>query len=331
MPMRRTRSVVLIGALTVSVFVMAFLGLEPANATAGKRVPRTTTSTTVASEFRMTRVTDPAGTVVSDSAGRWLATFTDGASTVRLTGPSRTFRESTTTATVTTTSWVRLLRAPFAGTVDTAWLRASLTDTSDDLLAVAWQYVTGAPARLDGSGRQFAGDAHYGPLQPDGTRQEGSDFGDYLGIAWTYPDGSVDAPESDQLLSLDCSGFIRMVWGYRSGMAVTGTPDGVHLPRRAVQMLSSAPGVVTIPNAGVKATAYSRLAAGDLVFFDVSTDDGTLIDHAGMYLGVDSAGHHRFVSSRKTLDGPTMGDSGGRSVVDGAGFYAAGWRAARRL
>lgn len=330
MAMPRTRPALLTVALAAGALAVALLGLEPAGAAARKGGAGTTT-TTAAGEFTMRRVADPSGTVVSDSAGRWLATFSDGASTVRLKGPSRTFRESTTTATVTTTSWVRRLPAPFAGTVDTAWLKAALADTSDDILSLAWQYVTDAAARFDSSGRQYAGDGHYGPLQPDGTRQEGSDFGDYLGISWTYPDGIVDAPEPDQFLSLDCSGFIRMVWGYRSGMTVTGAPDGVHLPRRAVQMLDSAPGVVTIRNAGVKATAYSRLAAGDLVFFDVSTDDGALVDHVGMYVGVDSSGHHRFVSSRKTSDGPTMGDGGGRSIVDGSGFYATGWRAARRL
>jgi len=50
-----------------------------------------------------------------------------------------------------------------------------------------------------------------------------------------------------------------------------------------------------------------------------------------MYLGVDSGGHHRFVSSRKTANGPTLGDLGGKSLLDGTGHYAVSFRAARRL
>jgi hypothetical protein len=50
-----------------------------------------------------------------------------------------------------------------------------------------------------------------------------------------------------------------------------------------------------------------------------------------MYLGIDSGGHHRFISSRKTANGPTLGDTGGRSILDGTGFYAVAFRSARRL
>ncbi len=225
---------------------------------------------------------------------------------------------------------MRLLPAPFAGTVDWAWLSARLTDTSPDVLAVALQYIVGAPVQLDDTGVQFAGDASYGPLQADGTRAEGSDFNDYLGVVWTY-DGSADRPEADQFRSLDCSGFLRMVLGHRAGVPMTLSPDGARLPRRAVQMLDSAPGVVTVPNTGVRPSDLSTLAAGDLLFFDGSTDDGTLVDHVGLYLGKDSAGAHRFVSSRKKADGPTMGDVGGRSTITGTGLYATAFRAVRRV
>jgi len=139
------------------------------------------------------------------------------------------------------------------------------------------------------------------------------------------------AAEPAQLRSLDCSGYMRMVWGYRSGLPLTLMPNGTAIPRRAFEMLNSAPGVVTIANAGTQAIAFSRLSTGDLVFFDAATDDGTQIDHVGMYLGVDSGGHHRFVSSRKTANGPTLGDLGGKSLLDGTGHYAVSFRAARRL
>ena len=122
-----------------------------------------------------------------------------------------------------------------------------------------------------------------------------------------------------------------MVFGYRGGLPTTLTPDGVRLPRRAVQMHDAAPGTVTIPSTGTRPTDLSTLAAGDLLFFDASTDDGTLVDHVGVYLGKDSAGEPRFVSSRKTVDGPTMGDIRGRSTLSGTGLYATTFRSARRL
>lgn len=281
--------------------------------------------------YTFTRASGPERTIVKDSSGRWVATYTKGARTATFAGPSRTFAEpATTSARVTSNVWVRILPSPFSGTVDEAAMRAALADRSPDLLAHAMQYVDGATPMFDSSGRQYAGDADYGPLQPDGTREEGSDFNDYLGVSWTY--GSyVDRPEADQIRSLDCSGYVRMLFGYRGGVPMSSSPNGSALPRRAFEMLASAPGVVTIPNTGSKATAYSKLAAGDLVFFDAATDDGTQIDHVGIYLGPDSSGRRRFISSRKTANGPTLGDLGGASVVDGSGYYGKAFRAARRV
>nr|MBA2556149.1 hypothetical protein [Chloroflexota bacterium] len=54
----------------------------------------------------------------------------------------------------------------------------------------------------------------------------------------------------------------------------------------------------------------------------VATRDGRAIDHDGIYVGLDGAGHARFVSSRRTADGPTIGDAGGASVLDGSGYWA---------
>ena len=80
-----------------------------------------------------------------------------------------------------------------------------------------------------------------------------------------------------------------------------------------------------------RSTGLDRLHVGDLVFFDADPDDGPALDHVGMYLGRDSAGHRRFISSRKGANGPTMGDVKGASILDGTGLYARAFRSARRL
>ncbi|GAB2991947.1 C40 family peptidase [Nocardioides montaniterrae] len=268
-------------------------------------------------------------TTISDAKG-WVATFTQGSRTVTIRGTSRTFSEPNVTPTVTTNVDVRLLPAPFNGTVDQTWLAKEKVDTSPDLLDTAFQYVAGAAPITNSDGLQIAGDAAYGPVQSDGTRQEGSDFNDYLGLTWTYG-ATKDSPESDQFRSVDCSGFVRMVFGYRGGFPLSLSVDGTDLPRRAVEMASGgAPGNVIVANKGTQATT-TGVRPGDLVFFDASTDDGTAIDHVGIYLGIDSAGRPRFISSRKTVNGPTISDVAGSSVLTGTGFYAKAYREARRL
>lgn len=313
----------LLGALAVSLLVV------PSQASAAKGTTKTAVSSaTSTSGWTFTRASSPGRTLVKDSSGTLLATYTDGSRSVVLTGPARTFAESTTSATVRTTSWVRLLPSPSQGQVDTAWLASALVDRSPDVLTTAVQYVTGAPTTTTTDGSLLSSDASYGPLV-DGSRQEGSDWNDYLQVGATY-DGTTDSPEPSQAGSLDCSGFVRMVFGRRSGYPMALTPDGVRLPRRAVQMHSAGPGTLVL-DSPTRPTSLSSLLAGDLVLFDASTDDGTLVDHVGIYLGKDSAGHPRFVSSRKTVDGPTMGDVGGRSTLSGTGLYATSLRAVRRL
>jgi len=51
----------------------------------------------------------------------------------------------------------------------------------------------------------------------------------------------------------------------------------------------------------------------------------------GTYLGLDTDGHPRFLSSRKTPDGPTFSDTGGSSTLDGSGLYARKLRVIRRF
>lgn len=287
-----------------------------------------------APRFVVSRLADPARTIVEDAGGRWLATFTDGASTVALAGPSRSFAEpENTSAVVTHDVWVRVLAEPFDGQVEETLLDSLLADRAPDVLGIAMQYIVGAPEIYDDDGLKIAGDADYGPLQDDGKRKEGADFNDYLGISWTYDDGTVREPRAEFLNSIDCSGLVRMVFGYRSGMPLVFGSEAVGIHRRASEILAAGPGVVTIENTGEQVTDFSPLQIGDLVFFDAASDDGDRIDHVGIYLGVDGEGHHRFISSRKSSNGPTLGDLHGRSIletVDGSGYFALGFRAARR-
>ncbi|HET6280981.1 MAG TPA: NlpC/P60 family protein, partial [Polyangia bacterium] len=223
----------------------------------------------------------------------------------------------------------------FTGTVDealAAHLDRAARDPRPDLLALAMQYVAGAPPILE-NGLQIAGDADYGPLSDDGQRAEGADFNDYLGVPWTYRDGTFDRPESRQLRSLDCSGFMRMIWGYRAGMPLgpVDVTDGSVIPRRVVQMSQANLGVTIITNArAALASELAKLQAGDLVFFDADPADGPGADHVGMVLGLDTGGHLRFISSRKGANGPTLGDTRGASILDGQGLYARSFDLARR-
>ncbi len=270
------------------------------------------------------------GADVLDDRGELVASFTTGARSVRIVGPKRTLHESTSAHDVVTRDWIRVLPAPFEGTVDWTWLASARASAEPDVIAIALQYVSGAPELLDANGWKLAGDAHYGPLV--GTaRTEGADFNDYLGLDWRYADGTLDPAEVAELGSLDCSGFVRMVWGLRAAIPLGLAPaaDRSVLPRRSFELYESAPGVVVIPE--TSAPDRARLQAGDLVFFDADTSDGTRIDHVGLYLGLDRGGHPRFVSSRKSADGPTMEDTNGPSLLDGTMLYGRSFRAARRL
>jgi hypothetical protein len=276
------------------------------------------------------RLTHPDRVRVLGADGEVLATFTAGARTVAVHGPLRVFAEpATTSATVHSRTWVRLLPAPFDGHVDRGWLSHALQDTSPDVLAIALQYVTGAPPVRDRHGRVIAGDADFGRLLANGNRAEGSDFNDFLGIRWSYG-GTVDPPEPRERGALDCSGFLRMVFGYRSGFPLTLGPSRTSLPRVAIVMMMHGPGVVIEPNRGVT-PSVSRLQPGDLLFFDNTLTDPVPLSHSGIYLGRDTQGRPRFVSSRKVANGPTMGDAGGVALLTGTGFNAVRWRAARRI
>ena len=287
----------------------------------------------------------PRQMIVSSIDGTWLATFTMGAYTVTLNGPTRRLSEGKRV--VEHSTWVRTYPQPFdEQNFDPVWLFSALAanDAGElDVVGIAMQYITRQPRVFDDSDPAFqiAGNASYGPREGD-DREEGADFNDYLGIPWTYADEPLDPPEARQFRCLDCSGYIRMIFGYRRNVVVKGTPGNIPLcrkprddrsaiPRRARHIASSAPGVLVIPPATEQVVDFSALAPGDLVFFDAEDDDGTRIDHVGMFLGLDTQGHQRFISSRVTANGPTMSDLGGASVLDGTGLYAEAFRAARRL
>ena len=281
--------------------------------------------------------------------GTWVATFTIHCYTVTLSGPARTFSETfnaggtTHTVSVTHSKWVRAAPGPVDNRIDERWVACALAANhagTPDALAIAMQYIRGAPPLLLGD-LQIAGDASYGPLLPGGTRDEGADFNDYLGLRWLYPTEKADPPERTQHRCLDCSGYMRMVWGYRHHLPGAGYPDTIPLsrrprsrstlPRRSFEIYEDATGIILIPNAGSQVTDLDLLDVGDLVFFDVESDDGPRLDHVGMYLGRDAAGAYRFISSRETANGPTLADKAGRSILNGTGTYAKRSRAARRL
>jgi cell wall-associated NlpC family hydrolase len=283
------------------------------------------------------RLENPPRTVVRDQTGAVLATFTDGARTAALTGPARTFAEPRfTKATVTTTTWVRLTPEPWAPGAEKApwfaqWFDEARRNTTPDMFDTAMQYFDGAAQEKNPEGLRFRGDAIFGPVEPAGVaRLEQSDFLDYLGISYTFPDGKK-TPKPAHTGALDCSGFVRMVYGYRLGYPLLGTNNGgPGLPRRAWAIAERGPGVTLIPNKRTRVTDYDALQPGDLVFFEV---EGSLdeLDHVGIFVGIDSTGHHRFMSSRERANGPTFGDLGGTSLLDDGGMYSKAWRGARRI
>ncbi|WP_369211318.1 hypothetical protein [Streptomyces flavofungini] len=242
-----------------------------------------------------------------------------------------------TAPSVTHSTWVRTLAQPFTGAWTSALadqIRAWAADTTPDALAYAMMFTTGAPAVTSPalSGAQVAGQAAYGPLDTDGTPIEGADFHDYMGLPWTFPNGETQSAGAGEAACLDCSGFVRMVYGFHMGLPMVRTAniDGTVLPRMTKDIGPSGPGVV-IAQASGTAPSIANIQIGDVPHFDADAGDPGQLDHNGIYLGVDSLGHPRFINSRKTPYGPTFGDLGGASTLDGAGTYATSLRLIRRF
>lgn len=293
------------------------------------------------------RVQSPNRSVLRDAGGQVLATFTDGARTATLTGPSRTFTEpANTTTRVVTENWVRLMPEPWKQGAESTpwfkeWFKKYFGSQEDDIFAVAFQYGDQAPVKKDAQGVSYAGDASFGPLNPNGSegndlRLEQSDFFDYLGTPYTFRNGVRKTPQTARYRSMDCSGFVRTVFGYRARYPLM--PDdtpGPGLPRTANGIARSALGADVIPLKGVGAesrpASIDVIQPGDLLFFKLDARTKDRLDHTGIYLGTDTDGHQIFISSREEANGPTIGDKGGTSRLDGNGYYAATLRSVKRL
>ncbi|GGJ67953.1 NlpC/P60 family protein [Streptomyces brasiliensis] len=290
------------------------------------------------------RLNNPARSVLRDDKGEVIATFTDGARTATLKGSTRTFSEPAITKTkVVTDDWVRLLPEPWTKDADNQqwfkeWFKKYYRSEEDDIFAFAFQYTPGAPVKKDDQGLQYAGQAFYGPFKADGVdRYEQTDFYDYLGIPYTFRDGTTMYPQTDRLHSVDCSGYLRLVYGYRARYPLMAADDkGDGLPRTADGMARGKEGVDIIELQGpspwyVRPKNTDVLQPGDLLFFKMDHRTANHMDHSAIYLGLDTEGHKVFVSSRKEQNGPTIGDQGGVSRLDGNGFYAQLFRSAKRL
>ncbi|MCA1671666.1 MAG: C40 family peptidase [Actinobacteria bacterium] len=308
--------------------------VDPAAAT-----PASSTTATSTTELSYSRLTNPGRTLVSDTTGTVVATLTDGARTVNLVGPQRTFLEPDfTAATVTTHTWVRLLPGPWAPGAEQEpwfrpWLDQQLHNRDPDVLAVATEYLHHQPDIRDANNVRYRGDAEFGPPNETATsREENSDFYDYLGVPWSFSDGRQEFPDPIRYGNIDYSGYLRLVYGYRMGYPLLGTNTaGPGLPRRASAMAEFGPGVVMVSDQGRPVDNYASLQPGDLVFFNVDPGIDPHVDHSGIYLGLDDSGHHRFISSRATANGPTLGDLGGTALLDDGGFYSTAFRTAKRL
>ncbi|WIM97700.1 hypothetical protein ACTOB_001248 [Actinoplanes oblitus] len=242
---------------------------------------------------------------------------------------------------VTHDTWGRLLPAPFDGTWSRRTrnlLRRWTVDTSPDILSYAMAYVSGALVVLNAAGTKwYTGAAGYGPLDEFGKRIEGADAFDYDGTDVTWPGDDPDDPaEPAELHCLDCSGLVRRVFGFHLGMPLVRndptTFDGLSIPRRTADIGPRGPGQIITQAVGTKPTLGLELPC-DVIFHDADQSDpeeGT-IDHDGIIIGTDATGVIRFISSRKTINGPTFSDLGGRSAVNGTGTYPNRLRIIRRF
>lgn len=304
--MKYIRTAVLLTTLVTSgaaVVQLAQAQDAPTRARDNGAVVAIATTHPASTRYSFVRLDGPARTAVLDEHARLIATFTDGARSAVLSGPSRTFADpQRTSAVVTTTNWVRFApQAWKAGAEKEAWFRPwldqELGDRSPDVLAVAAQYVT------------FA---HY---------SDDADFNDFLGVTYNGV-----KPRKDRFGEVDAAGYVRLVYGCRLGYPL----GAAGLPRTPQEMPTAPLGAVIANNAAGSAQTRFLAQPGDLLLF---TTDGNkaAVDHVGIYLGVDDAGQQRFIASRGTPNGPSFGDSSGRSVLDDDGPYAAGLWGIRRL
>ncbi|MER5960898.1 NlpC/P60 family protein [Streptomyces sp. NPDC002057] len=244
-------------------------------------------------------------------------------------------------------TWVRVLPEPFDGTWSPALeqrIRAWAGDTSPDALAYASMFRPYAPTVTDPAlqGARVLGTSGYSDTDGAGLRYVGADFHEYMGLAWTFPASgeSTGVPETKWRGNLDCSGFVRMVYGHHMGipMVLHKKYNGLNLPRESKRQATSGPGTVVAKGTDAP-PSLAALRVGDVVFFDAPTDPADneatagVVDHTGIYVGRDQHGKLRFVSSRRTPNGPTMADLGAKSILNGAptDLYTKSLRVIRRF
>ncbi|MDI1445756.1 hypothetical protein [Polyangium sp. 6x1] len=276
--------------------------------------------------------------------GAVIAWFTEGAYTVRMVGPPRTFDAGAPVPLITTTMWVRTLDRPFDSAAMSieelrAWLdaarAANCATGTPDLLAIAFEYTEGTP-----------NDAAY---------EYGADFHDYLGVDWDPPDADLIPAHPEQLGKLDCSGYMRLVFGVHAKIPLSLHEAGA-IPRTSREQYRAGPGKILVPfrteppgaarfHGEPTAEELAAIEVGDLVFFDTDCDanavmpscgtDWTTISHVGLYVGLDAVGDRRFISSRVVADGPTVANTGGFSIFNETPGvphdYPTWFRAARRF
>lgn len=292
--------------------------------------------------YELVDLTRPDRTEVRRRAdGNVVATLTVGARTAVFAGPQRRFTEpGATSAVIDSTSWVRLAPRPWQPKQhldeDTAgWLLDQIEDTDPpiDVLAASMQYLADAPDGKNDDGVRYIGDAGFGYVHTADER-DGADFYDYLEIPWKFPDTGRAKPSKRWDRDLDCSGYLRLIYGYRFGFPLLNGPVNTTvdaLPRTASNMAAYTRSVL-IAAGRTAAQPPTKLAAvqpGDLVFFALH-EDPNLITHSGIYLGKDQNGGMRFVSSRGTVDGPSFGDVRGNGVID-SGYFGQRLRRVIRL
>lgn len=155
-------------------------------------------------------------------------------------------------------------------------------------------------------------------------------FGPWLaGVAGSTTPDVLAVALQDVGGALDSAGFVRMVYGDREGYPLQRKDTaGAGLPRSASAMSKLGPGTQIVADTQQRATDYSRLQPGDLLFFTLAPNLDPQVSHVGVYLGIDSDGHRRVLSIQKDADGSTFG---GASYIDGNSKYSQGFRAAKRL
>lgn len=284
--------------------------------------------------------------IVEDEDTTWIATFTTNARTVTMPGPQRWFTENGIT--VSHNTYVRVLDAPFTGIIDTSWILsryAQNVNGTKDILAIAMDYTDGGQLN-----------AKYGK----DAQTEGADFNDYLGVAQIYTPHYSESlgrlvnswtriASAAALGAVDCSGYMRLVWGHNGGIPMCFNVDPANplgrMPRRSFQIWEVGVGTQVMTdyvwNAGNAPEKRQAIRIGDLVFFNAYTSTAAelnRVDHVGMYIGNDGAGNMRFIHSRKSDNvGPTFTkDLNGKSILndDGTGnylFYVRSLVGAKRL